>query len=154
MYHEFTPCAALVPFIDKFWVFKGFTDIGTRFKILADGCTDFIFSIGNMTVPTDEHSMIMQPYRSYFVGPMRVYSDLTATTNTLHMLGVRFHPCGLAAFTNEPWDSLPIFASSLQILTFYSIMPLPRCFANSRTIPSVSALSKAILYAFSPNPFK
>ena len=65
MYHEFTPCAALVPFIDKFWVFKGFTDIGTRFKILADGCTDFIFSIGNMTVPTDEHSMIMQPYRSY-----------------------------------------------------------------------------------------
>ena len=38
MYHEFTPCAALVPFIDKFWVFKGFTDIGTRFKILADGC--------------------------------------------------------------------------------------------------------------------
>ena len=47
MYHEFTPCAALVPFIDKFWVFKGFTDIGTRFKILADGCTDFIFSIAN-----------------------------------------------------------------------------------------------------------
>ena len=151
MYHEFTPCAALVPFIDKFWVFKGFTDIGTRFKILADGCTDFIFSIGNMTVPTDEHSMIMQPYRSYFVGPMRVYSDLTATTNTLHMLGVRFHPCGLAVFTNEP---LGQFASSLQILTFYSIIPLPRCFANSRTIPSVSALSKAILYAFSPNPFK
>ena len=24
MYHEFTPCAALVPFIDKFWVFKGY----------------------------------------------------------------------------------------------------------------------------------
>ena len=96
MYHEFTPCAALVPFIDKFWVFKGFTDIGTRFKILADGCTDFIFSIGNMTVPTDEHSMIMQPYRSFFVGPMRSYSNLTATTDSLHMLGVRFQPCGLA----------------------------------------------------------
>lgn len=154
MYHEFTPCAALVPFIDKFWVFKGFTDIGTRFKILADGCTDFIFSIGNMTVPTDEHSMIMQPYRSYFVGPMRVYSDLTATTNTLHMLGFVFTPVGWQLSRMSLWDSLPIFASSLQILTFYSIMPLPRCFANSRTIPSVSALSKAILYAFSPNPFK
>ena len=119
MYHEFTPCAALVPFIDKFWVFKGFTDIGTRFKILADGCTDFIFSIGNMTVPTDEHSMIMQPYRSYFVGPMRVYSDLTATTNTLHMLGVRFHPCGLAAFTNEPlgqFADLRIQSSDINLL--------------------------------------
>ena len=119
MYHEFTPCAALAPFIDKFWVFKGFTDIGTRFKILADGCTDFIFSIGNMTVPTDEHSMIMQPYRSYFVGPMRVYSDLTATTNTLHMLGVRFQPCGLAAFTNEPlgqFADLRIQSSDINLL--------------------------------------
>jgi hypothetical protein len=154
MYREFTPCALLAPFIDKFWVFKGYAEIGTRFKILADGCTDFIFSIGNMTIPADEHQMIMQPYRSFFVGPMRSYSNLTATTDSLHMLGVRFQPCGLAAFTNGLWDSLPIFASSLQILTFYSIIPLPRCFANNRTIPSVSALSKAILYAFSPNPFK
>ena len=51
MYREFTPCALLAPFIDKFWVFKGYAEIGTRFKILADGCTDFIFSIGNMTSP-------------------------------------------------------------------------------------------------------
>ena len=72
-----------------------------------------------MTVPTDEHSMIMQPYRSYFVGPMRVYSDLTATTNTLHMLGVRFHPCGLAAFTNEPlgqFADLRIQSSDINLL--------------------------------------
>ena len=119
MYHEFTPCAALVPFIDKFWVFKGFTDIGTRFKILADGCTDFIFSIGNMTVPTDEHSMFMQPYRSFFVGPMRSYSNLTATTDSLHMLGVRFQPCGLAAFTNEPlgqFADLRIQSSDINLL--------------------------------------
>mgnify|MGYP001059278310 CR=1 FL=1 len=102
MYHEFTPCAALVPFIDKFWVFKGFTDIGTRFKILADGCTDFIFSIGNMTVPTDEHSMIMQPYRSYFVGPMTKYSELVTYAESVHMFGVRFLPCGLSCFTNLP----------------------------------------------------
>ncbi|WP_353887871.1 DUF6597 domain-containing transcriptional factor, partial [uncultured Parabacteroides sp.] len=102
MYREFTPCALLAPFIDKFWVFKGYAEIGTRFKILADGCTDFIFSIGNMTIPADEHQMIMQPYRSFFVGPMRSYSNLTATTDSLHMLGVRFQPCGLAAFTNEP----------------------------------------------------
>ena len=37
MYREFTPCALLAPFIDKFWVFKGYAEIGTRFKILADG---------------------------------------------------------------------------------------------------------------------
>ena len=154
MYREFTPCALLAPFIDKFWVFKGYAEIGTRFKILADGCTDFIFSIGNMTIPADEHQMIMQPYRSFFVGPMRSYSNLTATTDSLHMLGVRFQPCGLAAFTNEPLGQFADLRIQSSDINLYSIIPLPRCFANNRTIPSVSALSKAILYAFSPNPFK
>lgn len=119
MYQEFAPCMSLTPFIDKFWVFKGYAEIGTRFKILADGCTDFIFSIGNMTIPADEHQMIMQPYRSFFVGPMRVYSNLTATTDTLHMLGVRFRPCGLAAFTNEPlgqFADLRIQSSDINLL--------------------------------------
>ena len=119
MYREFTPCALLAPFIDKFWVFKGYAEIGTRFKILADGCTDFIFSIGNMTIPADEHQMIMQPYRSFFVGPMRSYSNLTATTDSLHMLGVRFQPCGLAAFTNEPlgqFADLRIQSSDINLL--------------------------------------
>ena len=70
MYHEFTPCAALVPFIDKFWVFKGFTDIGTRFKILADGCTDFIFSIGNMTYGRafDDHATLSFLFRWSYAG--------------------------------------------------------------------------------------
>ena len=119
MYREFTPCALLAPFIDKFWVFKGYAEIGTRFKILADGCTDFIFSIGNMTIPADEHQMIMQPYRSFFVGPMRSYSNLTATTDSLHMLGVRFQPCGLATFTNEPlgqFADLRIQSSDINLL--------------------------------------
>ena len=119
MYHEFTPAQPLVPFIDKFWVFKGFTDIGTRFKILADGCTDFIFSIGNMTVPTDEHSMIMQPYRSYFVGPMRVYSGSDCHDKYPAHAGGSFSPCGLAAFTNEPlgqFADLRIQSSDINLL--------------------------------------
>ena len=91
-----------------------------------------------MTVPTDEHSMIMQPYRSYFVGPMRVYSDLTATTNTLHMLGVRFHPCGLAAFTNEPlgqFADLRIQSSDINLLFDNSFAEM--LFYEQPTIPSV-----------------
>lgn len=119
MYKEYPPCENLAPFIDKFWIFKGRSEIGTRFKILADGCTDFIFSIGNMTVPADEHQMIMQPYRSFFVGPMRVYSNLTTLTDSLHMLGVRFRPCGLAAFTKEPlgqFTDLRIQSSDINLL--------------------------------------
>lgn len=142
MYQEFTPTISLAPFIDKFWVFKGYAEIGTRFKILADGCTDFIFSIGNMTIPADGHQMIMQPYRSFFVGPMRVYSNLTATTDTLHMLGVRFRPCGLALSPMSLWDNSPTSVSSLPISIFYLTVPLQRCFASNRTILIASESSR------------
>ena len=46
MYREFTPCALLAPFIDKFWVFKGYAEIGTRFKILADAARISSFPSG------------------------------------------------------------------------------------------------------------
>lgn len=85
---------------------------------------------------------------------MRSYSNLTATTDSLHMLGVRFQPCGLAAFTNEPlgqFADLRIQSSDINLL-FDNAFAEMLC--EQRTIPSVSALSKAILYAFSPNPFK
>ena len=50
----------------------------------------------------EEGSLIMQPYRSYFVGPMTKYSELVTYTESIHMFGVRFLPCGLSCFTNLP----------------------------------------------------
>lgn len=50
---------------------------------------------------------------------MRSYSNLTATTDSLHMLGVRFQPCGLAVFTNEPlgqFADLRIQSSDINLL--------------------------------------
>ena len=94
MYREFTPCALLAPFIDKFWVFKGYAEIGTRFKILADGCTDFIFSIGNMTIPADEHQMIMQPYRSFFVGHY-LYEAIAEVTGIAPCDDVEWGKCSI-----------------------------------------------------------
>ena len=53
MYREFTPHAPfLAPFIDKFWVFKGYAEIGTRFKIFSGRLHGFhLFPSGNMTIP-------------------------------------------------------------------------------------------------------
>lgn len=39
----------------------------------------------------EEGSLIMQPYRSYFVGPMTKYSELVTYTESIHMFGVRFY---------------------------------------------------------------
>lgn len=70
---------------------KGNPDYGMRIHILPDGCTDFIFTLGEVANAVEEGSLIMQPYRSYFVGPMTKYSELVTYTESIHMFGVRFY---------------------------------------------------------------
>ena len=70
MYTEYQPSHLLAPYIDNYWEFKGNPEYGMRIHILPDGCTDFIFTLGEVADTVEEESLIMQPYRSYFVGPM------------------------------------------------------------------------------------
>lgn len=102
MYTEYQPSHLLVPYIDNYWEFKGNPDYGMRIHILPDGCTDFIFTLGEVANAVEEGSLMMQPYRSYFVGPMTKYSELVTYAESVHMFGVRFLPCGLSCFTNLP----------------------------------------------------
>ena len=74
MYNEYQPSLLLAPYIDKYWEFKGNPDYGMKINILPDGCTDFIFTLGEVADIAEQESLIMQPYRSYFVGPMSRYS--------------------------------------------------------------------------------
>ena len=67
MYTEYQPCGLLSAYIDKYWVFKGKTELGTYFKILPDGCCDFIFSIGDTAQCVGTNQPVMQPYRCFFV---------------------------------------------------------------------------------------
>lgn len=106
MYTEYQPCGLLSPFIDKYWEFKGNPNYGMQISILPDGCTDFIFTLGEVANPMEKESLVMQPYRSYFVGAMTRYSTLITNTETVHMLGIRFHPCGLFRFMNLPLQEL------------------------------------------------
>ena len=66
MYTEYQPSHLLVPYIDNYWEFKGNPDYGMRIHILPDGCTDFIFTLGEVANAVEEGSLMMQPYRSYF----------------------------------------------------------------------------------------
>lgn len=105
MYKEYKPCLSLAPYIDKYWEFKGNPEYGMRINILPDGCTDFIFTLGNATQAMNS-TLTMKPYRAYFIGPMNTYSELVAHTETVHMLGVRFLPCGLSRFIRLPLHEL------------------------------------------------
>lgn len=105
MYKEYPPCSLLAPYIDKYWEFQGTLEYGTRMNILADGFTDFIFTLGNAT-ETVNGSMKMQPYHSYFVGPMHTYSELIIRSESIHMVGIRFPPNGLSYFMKLPLHEL------------------------------------------------
>lgn len=103
MYTEYHPSPLLAPYIDNYWEFKGNPEYGMRIHILPDGCTDFIFTLGEVSAPVEENeSLIMQPYRSYFVGPMTKYSELVTYSESVHMFGIRFRPCGLSCFARLP----------------------------------------------------
>ena len=74
MYTEHRPCTLLSPYIDKYWEFKGNPEQGTRINILPDGCTDFIFTLGD-SPQTLNGNLTMRPFHTYFIGPMTGYSD-------------------------------------------------------------------------------
>ena len=91
MYTEYQPSHLLVPYIDSYWEFKGNPDYGMRIHILPDGCTDFIFTLGEVANAVEEGSLIMQPYRSYFVGPMTKYSEPSLIQNRFTCLAFVFY---------------------------------------------------------------
>lgn len=102
MYTEYQPNATLSSFIDKYWEFKGSPIYRTQINILPDGCINFIFTLGEVTHSQDNTYLVMQPYQSYFVGPMTQYSTLITYAKVIHMLGIRFLPCGIFRFVNLP----------------------------------------------------
>lgn len=105
MYREYSPCGLLSPYIDKYWEFKGNTTRGMHFNILPDGCTDFIFTLGEVVNACDD-TFVMNPYHSYFVGPMTKYSNLVSNSDAIHMFGIRFRPCGVFHFVKLPLPEL------------------------------------------------
>ena len=105
MYKEYSPCSLLAPFIDRYWEYKGETRSGLKFNIPPHGCSDFVFIVGN-AADCIRDSLIMKPYHSYFFGPMNTFTELVAYTNFIHIIGVRFRPCGLFQFIEIPLNEL------------------------------------------------
>ena len=57
MYTEYQPSHLLAPYIDNYWEFKGNPEYGMRIHILPDGCTDFIFTLGEVADTVEEETL-------------------------------------------------------------------------------------------------
>lgn len=117
MYTEYQPSHLLAPYIDNYWEFQGNPEYGMRIHILPDGCTDYIFTLGEVASPVEKESLVMQPYRAYFVGPMTKFSELVTYAPSIHMFGVRFLPCGLSCFTRLPLHEFSNYRVSVNELS-------------------------------------
>lgn len=119
MYKEYQPHEILAPYIDKYWVMEGTMELEARIKILPDGCTDFIFNLDETANLLDRDGMRVGGMQAYFVGPMRVYSELQICSAVVHTVGVRFTPCGLTIFTRIPMSEFTdrrVFLPDLNVL--------------------------------------
>ena len=119
MYKEYQPHEILAPYIDKYWVMEGTLEPEERIKILPDGCTDFIFNLDESANVADQNGMKIGGMQAYFVGPMRAYSELQVCSEMIHLIGVRFTPCGLTVFTKIPMSEFTdqrVFLPDLDVL--------------------------------------
>lgn len=98
IYKEYQPNIALRPYIETYWVASGYSGQLFSDKILPDGCADIIFSFGDKS----EYNTLT-PFQPNIVGTMTTYSEVFYH-NHVSMLGIRFQPAGLTAFTKTPMN--------------------------------------------------
>lgn len=98
MYKEFRPHPLLTSYVDAYW-----TAGGTQFmqqRILPDTCADIIFNISEDAITADGEISLL-PGHAFVVGTMTTFQDTAFNAGTW-LLGVRFKPVGLSAFTGLP----------------------------------------------------
>lgn len=96
MYKEYRPHFLLSQFIETYWISESFNENTGTSRVFPDGCVDIIFSFNNNHPNSD-----LKPYQPYIVGTTTSYIELSFS-GTIHMMGIRFNPGGITAFTSMP----------------------------------------------------
>lgn len=97
-YEEHLPSKDLQPYIKCFWVLE--TQVLQPERILPDGCMELIFHYEDL-YEVEQNAQRKIQGRSFIFGQIEQAISLTPSGKT-GMLGMRFHPYGLAAFSSIP----------------------------------------------------
>ncbi|ASB48716.1 AraC family transcriptional regulator [Alkalitalea saponilacus] len=101
MYYEYLPDKRLSHLIEVYWISENFGMSPIVQRILPDGCVDIILSLGSTS--RDSHT---NSRHFYIVGTITSYLDVAFQSGKIQMLGIRFRPAGITAFTRMPIDDL------------------------------------------------
>lgn len=99
MYKEIRPHPLLAAYVDAYWVSGGVH--ASSHRILPDTCADIIFNISEDVIAAGNGSLKVLPGNAFIVGTMTTFRDTVASPHTW-LLGIRFMPGGLSAFTRFP----------------------------------------------------
>lgn len=95
MYKEYKPNILLAPYVETYWVYDANQNCHQTVRVLPDGCVDILFNC------TEDYDSNMAPFVPYIIGAMTSFSD-RKYDKKVRIIGVRFHPCAIAAFTKVP----------------------------------------------------
>ncbi|NDW12014.1 AraC family transcriptional regulator [Bacteroides sp. 214] len=93
MYKEYPPDLRLQHLIETYWVTDDVIENPFTHRILPDGCVDIIFDFGS-NQPSAGLPML--------VGTMTSLLEITYQPGRVQMMGIRFAPAGITAFTRMP----------------------------------------------------
>ncbi len=135
MYQEYLPDACLSHLIEVYWVADGRVEYPVQQRILPDGCVDIVFDFGYKNT-----SGKLQTGLPKLVGTMTSLIEFTYHPGQIQMMGIRFAPGGITAFT-----TIPIFEITNQDID----LPLSETlFDNSfyEQLPDMHCMQKRITY--------
>jgi AraC-like DNA-binding protein len=101
-YREMAPSRALAPWVRCFWALEDHLAAGEHAteRIVPDGCMEIVFSLGDPLHGLHDGISVKRP-DMVVVGEIRRHV-LVVAHGSLRLVGVRFHPGGLAPFVNVP----------------------------------------------------
>ena len=97
MYREYPPDLRLQHLIETYWVADGVIENPVTQRILPDGCVDIIFDFGS-----NNSSVQNQTGLPKLVGTMTSLLTISYQPGRVQMMGIRFAPAGITAFTRMP----------------------------------------------------
>lgn len=100
MYREYLPDIRLQHLIETYWVSDGMIENAQKEQIMPDGCIDIIFNFDNDTSGSPTYGI------PKLVGTMTSLLEITYQPGRIQMMGIRFAPTGITAFTQIPVNEI------------------------------------------------
>lgn len=100
MYREYLPDIRLQHLIETYWVSDGIIETPRHEQIMPDGCVDIIFNFENYNSGRQFHEI------PELVGTMTSLLELYYLPGRIQMMGIRFAPGGITAFTQIPVNEI------------------------------------------------